>query len=114
MTKYNAKRVYLDNVWFDSQAEARRYSQLCLLEKAGEIVDLRVHPRYELESPFTDAIGERHRAIYYIGDFEYKFPHSGQVVCEDVKGVETPVFRLKAHMFARRYPHIKLEIVKGV
>ena len=71
---------------------------------------MKVHPRYELEPKFTDADGKKHRSITYIGDFEYV--QDGRVICEDVKGVETAVFRLKAELMARRYPNIKLKIVR--
>ena len=39
-SKYHAQPVEIDGVRFDSQKEARRYSELRLLERAGEIKDL--------------------------------------------------------------------------
>ena len=41
MTKYNNKKVVLNGITFDSQKEARRYRDLSLLERAGEIKKLR-------------------------------------------------------------------------
>jgi len=38
------------------------------------------------------------RAIAYEADFKY-VDASGCVIVEDVKGIETPVFRLKRNMF---------------
>lgn len=116
--KFNNVRTTIDGITFDSRAESRRYQELKLLLLAGEISDLRVHPRYLLDDKFTDASGVKHRAIYYEGDFEYT--ENGQTICEDVKGknrrtdmfVTTAVFRLKAKMFAGRYPHIKLILVE--
>jgi len=106
VSKYNARRVRADGHTFDSRAEYRRYCELVLLERAGAIRDLRVHPRYEL-LPKADGL----RAVHYIGDFEYR--EGDVVVCEDVKGVKTPVFRLKANLFRRVYPHIELRIVEA-
>lgn len=106
MNKYHARPTEVDGIRFDSLAESRRYCELRLLEAAGEITDLRVHPRYEL---LPKEGGER--AVHYEGDFEYR--EGGRVVCEDVKGVETPVFRLKASMFRRRYPGIELRIINA-
>jgi len=111
LTKYNNKRITVDGITFDSLAEERRYRELRLLWRANQIDELKVHPRYELEPKFTDADGKKHRAITYAGDFEYI--QNGQTICEDVKGVETAVFRLKAELMARRYPNIRLMIVRA-
>ena len=100
MSKYRNKRVELDGYRFDSQAEARRYGELKLLHQAGEIHNLRVHPRYRLLDPFT-VKGVRYRAIDYVADFE--FVEDGKTVVLDVKGVRTAVFRLKEKLFLNRY-----------
>jgi hypothetical protein len=39
MSKFHAKRTQVDGIWFDSKAEAGRYGELKLLERAGEIED---------------------------------------------------------------------------
>lgn len=109
MTKYNARRVELDGQRFDSQAEAARYQELVLLERAGAITGLRVHPVYLLE-PRARMNGQWLRPVRYIADFEYR--ENGALVVEDVKGVETSVFRLKANLFKRRYPDRMLRIVR--
>ena len=66
-SKFNAQRVTVDNIRFDSKKEAKRYGELKLLEKAGQIHDLRVQPRFSLDVGTTYAakIGE------YRGDFQY-------------------------------------------
>ena len=46
--KYHAKRTRLDGLTFDSQKEARRYAELKLLERAGQIHSLRRQVKYEL------------------------------------------------------------------
>ena len=40
MTKYKNKKVVLNGITFDSQEEARRYRDLSLLERVGEIESL--------------------------------------------------------------------------
>ena len=100
MTKYNARKVKLDGYTFDSKAEARRYEYLKLLCRAGEIRDLKVHPRYQLLDPFT-CKGVKYRGISYIADFEYT--ENNRLIVEDVKGVKTNVFRLKEKLFMNRY-----------
>ena len=98
----------------DSGAEARRYAELLLLLRAGQIRDLVVHPRYQILPAFRDREHRYHRATDYEGDFAY-WEAGGQVV-EDVKGGEgtiTDVFRLKQKMFLHRYRNMALRIVEA-
>lgn len=87
--KYGAKRVKIDGIWFDSKAEGDRWSVLKLEECAGLITGL------ERQVPYAITInGER--IAKWIADFRYV--RDGVTVCEDVKGVRTPVYRLKAKL----------------
>lgn len=86
--KFNAKRTEVDGHKFASKAEARRYSELKLLEKAGQIKDLALQPRYSLV-----VYGEK--VCDYVADFEYRVPGRTFAVVEDVKGMRTPIYRLK-------------------
>lgn len=110
MSKYGNKRVEADGYKFDSMAERDRYYQLKLMQQAGGISNLRVHPTYVLQEKFKDRDGKTHQAIVYEGDFEYV--HDGDVVCEDVKGVETPVFKLKYKLFLARHRNVDLRLIK--
>jgi len=101
-SKYHNTRVQVDGIWFDSKAEAKRYGELKLLEQAGKIWNFRVHPVYRMTA-----------GIKYIGDFEY-IEGTGRnikAVCEDVKGVETEAFRIKARLFREKYPYIELRLI---
>ena len=113
MSKYHNRRVTIDGVTLDSQAEGRRYQQLRALANVWAIQDLIVHPRYLLVEART-IDGKRERALYYEGDFAYT--ERGRWVVEDVKGVVTDVFRLKRRLFLERYPAIELRVIpaKGV
>ena len=101
-TKYHNRPTTIDGIRFDSASEARRYAQLRLMVQAGEITMLRVHPVYNLVDGFTRGNGERIRPITYEADFEYQRPGQRPAV-EDVKGVETDVFKLKRKIFQQRY-----------
>jgi hypothetical protein len=48
MNKYHARKTELDGYIFDSKAEARRYSELKLLEVAGKISNLQLQPKYPI------------------------------------------------------------------
>ena len=87
--KYNNTKIRVDGRLFDSKAEAARWQELQLLERAGEITELERQVEYEL---IPKQKGER--AVKYIADFRYK-DHEGETVVEDTKGVKTPVYILK-------------------
>lgn len=110
-SKYGNKKVTVDGYTFDSLAEARRYEALKLMEKAGAISDLRLQPRYELQRAFTDNDGRKQRAIYYIGDFEYR--ENGILITEDCKGARTKEYLLKKKLFLYRYFDITFREMKA-
>ena len=60
-SKYKADKVVVDGVKFDSKREARRYRELKLLEKAGEISDLQMQVKFVLipAQREPDTIGKR-------------------------------------------------------
>jgi hypothetical protein len=70
MSKYNNKKTQIDMYVFDSILESKRYKQLALLEKAGEIKELKLQPRFLLQESFKKN-GKTHRKIEYIADFMY-------------------------------------------
>ena len=100
--KYSNKKVEFNGIKFDSKKEMRRYKELLLLQRAKKINFLELQPKFLLQEKFKYK-GKTERAIYYIADFKY-LRDDGKVVVEDVKGVETQVFKLKAKMFKKQYP----------
>ncbi len=46
--KFNAKKVIVDGVTFDSRREYKRYCENVLRLKDGEIADLKVHPVFQI------------------------------------------------------------------
>ena len=104
--KYNAKKTEIDGILFDSKKEARRYSELKILEKSGIISNLELQPSYELQEKFRDRNGKAIRAINYIADFKYYDNERQEIVVEDVKGMKTDVYNIKKKMFIKKYPEI--------
>lgn len=95
MSKYHARKVTRGGMTFDSAKEARRFSELSLLQKVGEISDLRCQVKYILipAQREPDTVGKRggtikgkllERECAYIADFVYK--QNGVEIVEDVKG----------------------------
>lgn len=100
--KYGAVKTPVDAGVADSKAEAERWHELRLLERAGQIADLRFHPRYTLPG-----------GVVYEADSSYT--EGGAEVVEDVKGgtaTQTPAFRLKWRQMAACYPHLVLRLVE--
>ena len=104
-SKYGAIRVEYDGHKFDSKLEAARYKQLKLMESAGELSHLELQPKYPCEV-------NGKKICTYIADFRYRLKN-GYTVVEDVKGVETAVFKLKKKLVESLYPGVKIQIVKN-
>ena len=109
MSKYRNKKTQIGMYVFDSIAESKRYKELALLEKAGQIKGLELQPKFLLQEGFKKN-GKTYRKIEYIADFMYI--ENGKVIIEDVKGMETDIFKLKRKMFEYKYPEFELRIVK--
>lgn len=105
MSKYRAIPEVIDGIRFPSRLEAARYRELKKLERAGEIRELRIHVKYPLK------VGNK-VVCNYIADSEYLDVRIGQRVTEDVKGVPTPVYKLKRKMFEAQYGSQIREITK--
>lgn len=106
-SKYGAKKteVVVNGVVvkFDSKAEAERYDYLFMLEKAGEISDLVLQPKFMLQDKFK-AGNKTIRAMNYIADFMYLV--GDQVYVEDTKGFKTPDYKLKMKLFLHTYKNV--------
>lgn len=109
-SKYNNKKVCLDGREFDSRKEARRYAELMLLLRAGEIKDLEMQKKIELipsqyvDDP-TSKKGKRciEYGVTYIADFVYTDTKTGKTVVEDTKGFKTKDYVIKRKL--ARYLH---------
>ena len=100
--KYNNKKVTIDGIEFDSKIEARYYEYLKELEKQGVVSEFLLQKKYLLLEGF-DKNGKRIRPIHYIADFEVHYT-DGRIEVVDIKGFETPDFRIKKKLFEYRYP----------
>ena len=83
--KYGNIKTIVDGIKFDSKKEAKRYGDLKLMEKAGEISVLRLQVKFNLS------------VCSYVADFVY-YDKTNHLIVEDCKGMKTPVYRLKKKM----------------
>ena len=92
-SKYHNVPAEIDGVRFPSQREAKRYADLKLMERAGQIRKLQ--PQFS----FSLVVNGQH-ICEYVADFMYMRIESGaergeEMIVEDAKGVRTPEYKLK-------------------
>lgn len=112
MNKYGNVKTTLDGITFDSKLEASRYAELKLLERAGEIQQLQLQPKFTLQDAF-EKNGKKYRAIVYIADFMYFDNAKRKWIVEDTKGMKTDVYELKKKLFEYKFKNYEIkEITK--
>lgn len=100
-SKYGNRKVIRDGITFDSAKEARRWSELLLLVRAGTIQNLRRQVKYELIPSQRISGKVVERACTYIADFVYE--ENGETVVEDTKGFKTPEYIIKRKLMLWRH-----------
>ncbi len=88
---------------FASKKEAARYQELLLLQRAGEIRDLRTQVRFKFDKLRYEPSG---RTPFYVADFAYIEGSDSKFIVEDVKSSITannPAYKLKKALM--RYFH---------
>lgn len=103
--KYRNKKTEIDGIKFDSKKEARRYAELMMLHKRGEISHLRLQQEFTLMESFKTPQGKKVNGIKYRADFTYF--KDGEYVIEDVKGMKTKEYELKKKLMADKGYFIK-------
>ena len=98
--KYGAKKATVDGVNFSSKREAKRWMELQLLFKGGEIKDLRRQAKIALIGRADMIRTPTGRVAHYVADFIYIDNRTGLEVIEDAKGFPTPEYKLKRAILA--------------
>ncbi len=89
--KYRAKPLTIEGIRFASTKEGNHYLVLKDRLRCGEISDLVLQPKFPI---VVNGI----KICTYIADFGYTEVATGDRVICDVKGVKTPVYRIKAKL----------------
>lgn len=133
-SKYHAKKTIIDEISFDSHAEAKYYLYLKTLKKAGEITNIEFQPVFELQPgywkcckhvitdkvfmkvrkqicPFCGKKIPKTQAITYTADFRVTYA-DGRIEIIDVKGMVTRAFEKTRKEFEFKYPELTLKIVR--
>ena len=125
-SKYKAVKTTIDGITFDSKKEAKRYTELKLLEKSGMITHLELQPTYDItingakickyKADFRYfTVRQENNEQCYNSKGEWQTPtmtgdKEGQIV-EDVKGFKTPIYRLKKKLVEASYPGTQIKEV---
>ena len=94
-----------DGIVFDSAGECVRYHELKLLQRAGEISDLEVHPAYPIVWPGTDS-------RICVVELDFRYTANGVKRVEDFKGASTALSNLKRKLVEAAHG-IKVELVRA-
>lgn len=122
MSKYHSKKITVDGETFDSKKEYRRYRELLLLEKAGQISNLQRQVKFQLIPAQYEHFprygkngkeltpGKRliEKEVAYYADFVYT--ENDQDVVEDTKGFRTADYIIKRKLLLHKY-NIKIREV---
>ena len=112
--KHGNRKTVVDGIEFDSAKEARRYCELKLMERAGQIEDLQLQKEFELIPAQYETFerygkkGQRlkdgkrciEKSCVYKADFVYM--QNGQQVVEDTKGYRDPASAAYAKFVIKR------------
>lgn len=92
-SKYKNVRTEVDNIKFDSTKEAKYYGILKLRKAAGELT-------FERQVKY-DFVINGVLVCSYVADFVLQFP--GYKLVVDVKGMRTPIYKLKKKLMKAVY-----------
>lgn len=102
--KYNARKVEVDGMVFDSKSEYKRWLELSNMQKAEMISDLQRQVKFILQESFVDGSGKKQREISYKADYTYI--EDGILHIEDRKSVATKngeAFRVRWRLLLDKY-----------
>lgn len=98
-TKYHNIKTEVDGILFDSKLEAKRYGELKILLKAGQIKSFKRQPSFLFES------GIRYRPDFIVWGID------GICWVEDSKGKKTSDFIMKEKLWKDEYPDMELRVI---
>ena len=108
INKYHNVKTTLNGIKFDSIKERNYYIKLKMLEKTGQISDLRLQVPYILIETFK-LENKTFRQMKYVADFVYK-DITGKYHVVDAKGFRTKEYELKKKLMAWKYGIIIEEV----
>lgn len=112
-SKFHAVKAEIDDITFDSLNESRFYLEILKGIQNKTIRSFELQKRYELIPKYRTKDGRTIRKTEYLADFVLTMSDNSVRVI-DIKGVETPVFKIKKKLLEYRYPEVRLECLHYV
>lgn len=107
--KYGAHATMVRGQRFDSKLEAKRFKELCLLERAGEVL------YFQRQVPFDLSGGVKYRCdfmvVRQVGSGTIPPAIAVTITYEDCKGYETQAGKNKIKQVEDLYP-VKIELLR--
>lgn len=113
--KYNAQKIKIDDVTFDSKYEALYYTEVIKPGvQNGSIIDVIFHPKYLLLPKFQreiDGKDKKFGAMTYSADFKVTYADGSETII-DIKGMVTKDFKMKYKLFHYLYDDLSIVLLK--
>ena len=115
--KYRATPTKVDGITFDSRRESVVYAELKLRERAGEISNLELQPRFpividgEPVRAMPNKLGHRGRPLVYRADFAFFEGGKRRVVDVKSPATSTEADKLRRAIVQHIY-HVEIEVVR--
>lgn len=100
--KFGAQKAVVNGEMLDSLLEGRHYAKLLLLQKAGEVLEIK------RQVPFVVEAEPKELSVRYIADFVVTFK-DGKVEVQDCKGYATREYKRKKRLLKK---FLNIEIVE--
>lgn len=114
--KYGNKKIVIDGIKFDSKKEGKKYLQLKIMKRGGQIKNFELQVKFELQPKF-EKDGYKYRAIVYRADFVVTDWDDKKRIIEikpfskkKNKFLYTKEFAIKQKMFDFKYPELPMHI----
>lgn len=98
--KFKAVKTQVNGIKFPSKLEARYYQHLQQLQLLGFVIG------FMMQVPLHFKCGTIYKLDFLV------FYDDGSARAIDVKGFETPAFKIKKKMLEQEYPWLDFEVVK--
>lgn len=114
--KYNAKKVVIDGISFDSIVESEYYTEVIKPGiETGEILKVDFHPKYVLVPKYVAHINGKERKFQqmtYSADFRIFYADGTEKVI-DIKGMIPAEFNIKCKLFLYLYDDVDFYIIRS-
>lgn len=110
--KFGALKAIVNGISFDSVMEAKYYVHLLHKEKEGVIKNLKLQVPFELVPAYKDYDGSKIIAVKYFADFCFETVEDNQKYIIDVKGKETPEFKIKWKLLGYKFPNYIRQVIQ--